>query len=480
MKHAFEISSARATTGTAWSALDTGCTILAQAISLIWVSRLLSPGDFAVFGVGAVLVSLTQTVFSPGMTPALVQRDDHAPYYGVAWTFHFLTCICAFLILLIVLPVAVGYFYPSYISQMIWYRLMLSSILITGMSNIGVVELHKKLRADLILLRQGVAACLRVLATVALTYYFHDFRALVLAYVGHAVFACGMSHLIAPSRNRFEWSAEKLWELLGFSIWLHVKNLLRVIVGRTDILLLGSAPSSSLGLYYRGQQLASLGTQIITNTNTLIVFPYLSQAKTNTTHQEKAFGIVNVACYSLHWILMVALLIGGNQLVVVVMGDAWRDAYWPIVLLSLANLLGALSITLSQLLWSRGETRQDFLLAVIEAFLTVTLLLLLVPKYSVLGACYALMASRATMSIISMFYMGALGMRVAAFLKSFSFISTLSLMFVYGARWLTGQLGIQAGFPLLLSVIVFCALYLLTLSACYVMCVKRDWLNAFV
>lgn len=445
--------------GTMFAAMDTGISVLAQAISLIFVSRILPPDQFAIFAVGAVIVSFTQMVFSPGFTVALIQRSDYKKFFGVAWTYHVLLSIIAYLLLYLSSWWIIESLFPLYLGYLEWYQFMLLTIPLTALSNIGVVQLYKDLNTKLLVLRQGPAGMLKVLSTVGLAYYFRDFRALVFGQFIFILFNLGISYLIAPIQIRVDFSWEKLKVIIPYSIWIHANNLFRVLAQQTDVFFLGRLDQAVFGLYNRGKQISGLCVQITKNANSLVLFPYLSGQNKNTQREQQVFVLSIIGYCCLFLLALAVLYTVGEDSIGVIMGVKWVRSYPFILVFIFSALLGVIRLCLGNILRARGNSRGDFFLTLLEVIFLLILLPILIYTHGVNGACAAIIFAKFASSVGALLLSRNIGLKIARILEFQLLFFVSSALLIWAMRQLYSLCGVEGTWGVLLGMLSSAVLF---------------------
>lgn len=459
MSKFLHLSKSKPVRGTVVAAMDTGVSVLAQVISLIFVSRVLPPSQFAIFAVGAVIVNLTQMIFSPGFTTALIQRSDYRTFLGVAWTYHVLLSFIAFLLLYMSSWCVVNALFPRYIEYLGWYQFMLLTIPLTALSNIGVVHLYKELNAKLLILRQGPAAMLKVLSTLGLAYWFKDFRALIVGQFVFILFNLTISYLIAPGEVKIDFSWQRIKTILPYSVWIHANNLLKVFSQQADVFFLGRVDQAVFGLYSRGKQIAELCVRVTKNTNSLILFPYLSGHNNDDNRQHQVFILSIIGYCCLFSLALAVLYTIGEDSIGLIMGSNWVQAYPFILVFLLSSLLGVVRLCLGNVLRARGNSRGDFLLTLLEVILLFTLLSPLIRAYGINGACAAVIFTKFMSSLAALFYSRRIGLRINRVLE-FHFLFFISAgLVLWAIRHLYLICGVQGVMGVLLGMLSVTVLF---------------------
>jgi O-antigen/teichoic acid export membrane protein len=200
-----------------------------------------------------------------------------------------------------------------------------------------------------------------------------------------------MSYYVAPRRPRFVWNTPIFRELLHFSAWLHLKKLSfwggRYVDSFAVNALLGVA---SLGVYNRAFNLASLPNNQTQLLSYRIFAPLFASARGRPELLARFVGhAFNVTLLTSVPVLLVMML-HGETLIHMILGDKWSDAGGLLGVLSLGLLLRSLNDVQATALRAAGKPRFEFIISGAQVAVTAAALAPAIFWKGLEGAAYAL------------------------------------------------------------------------------------------
>ncbi len=180
-------------------------------------------------------------------------------------------------------------------------------------------------------------------------------------------------------------------ELLQFSAPLMITATMALVLSNVDILLLGAlAPTGDVGVYNVAYPLASLLTVVLTSVAFLFM-PVISELHAEGDREGMAITYQVVS----KWVFVatlppfLALITFPGVIVGMTFGDAYVAGAGALAVLAVGFFSHAVSGPAGNTLTAAGETRLVMYDNTLVALVNVVLNLLLIPRYSFLGAAVA-------------------------------------------------------------------------------------------
>lgn len=373
-----------------WAVFNQILQFVAQFANLIILSRILLPEDFAIFAIGAIIISLVMQVFAMGLSPALIQMDNHEKYYSTAWSSNMVVTFLISISLIVFFPLIINNFYSQYVEYIIYFQLLSISIIFTGLKNIGLVELYRSRNVKRLTIIRGFSAILQVIFTLIIFQFLPDFRALFFGFIFIAFFKLIISYLIAPNKSKFGFVLDDFKKLYSFGGWLQLKNLIQTIASEIDSLTVGALLMPiSLGYYSRAITLSRTQEVIISNFSDLFTFPFLSRKKGSKNYFSQLFEINYHILLLLIGSVSLIILSYGKQIINILLGELWISILPPLQLLIVSFGIGSLMISFFPFLRALGHTRIEFKLYLLKLVILTLLLYPIITFYGMLGAATA-------------------------------------------------------------------------------------------
>ena len=356
-------------------------------ISTLVLARVLTPDNFGIVAMATSFIAMIELLGAFGFDMALIQRADATrSHYDTAWTFSvILGSVLCVLLLSLSIPIANFYQHPE-LTKVICT--LAAGTFLQGFQNVGVVAFRKELdfrkEFRFLVTKKFVSFPL----TIVLALVLRNYWALVIAMTFGKVFDLWFSYRMHPYRPKFCLAAAG--DLLGFSRWLLFLNILQFLRDRSSDFVIGRLGGAGmLGLFSVSYELASMpGAELVAPINRAVYPAYSRLAGDNEALCREYLSVMSMIC-----LVAIPAVAGiaatANIIVPLVLGPNWISA---IPILQVLAMFGISQVMLSNayalfLSLGRGDvfSRLNGLFVVI----LIALLVVLVPKYGVVGGAYA-------------------------------------------------------------------------------------------
>ena len=253
-----------------------GMKIVSAGVFLL-LARLIEPSAFGLAALAQVYLMAVQTISDQGLTTALIQRETIEEAHKDSAFWANLGVGLALMLLTIVFagPLADLYGEPRLAPVLRWYSL---APLLTSISVVQIGLARRELRFRDLALRQTASALVGGAVGVAMAFAGMGVWALVgQGLVSQAVGVVILWAIVAW-RPRFTFSRRHFADLFGFGFNVLATNLLRILGGQADRLLLGFYfGATEVGYYSVAQRLVSIITDFVAGSTERAVVPLFSR-----------------------------------------------------------------------------------------------------------------------------------------------------------------------------------------------------------
>jgi O-antigen/teichoic acid export membrane protein len=381
--------------GVVWSYGAYAILFVVQTIGLVVLARLLSPEDFGIFAIGAVIFGIGKSLAALGLSSAVVQREGPIDdYIHVAWTSNFLLRLVIVIVLAILAPFIVErIFHAPTALWPLWALLILLAI--DGLSNPTSVILLRKIEAVRTFWISVPAIVARFIGSIIFALFFPSVWALVFGYALWVIIAVIATYLVIPGKIRFVLDLHKTRELYAFGGWLQLKSLLKWLSRQIDTVAVGSLLGpTQLGFYERATTLASLPQdQVIVIANS-VTFPMFSAIQNGDPVRIRAafkhsFDLAAMTVFP----MLIAVLFWGERIVKLLMGEEWIPLTQPFQILIAAVSIESLIQVFFPLMRGLGYPRAEFILQVVKIVIMGIFIYPLTSSFAIEGAAFAMLLS---------------------------------------------------------------------------------------
>jgi O-antigen/teichoic acid export membrane protein len=341
-------------------------------INTIVLARLLSPDDFGIMAMSAVIVELLMMLSDTNVDIALIRDPKQSrEIYDSAWTIQALFGIAVALAVIAITPALVAYYDDPRVALVMYILALRPAIL--GLENVGVVEFRKNLdfakefrywifrRLSLFVFGLILALTLR------------NYLALAIAAPVSAVVAVIFSFTMSNYRPRLCFSRVGL--VWGASRWMILQNTAQVALERADEFVIGGvATPTAVGHYYIAGQVAPMPTRELAWPVERALMPTYAKITGDPEELRRTvvavMGVMAVVCFSAG----VGIMSVAQDFVVTVFGRQWLPAVPFFEWLAIFGVFAGLGRPLMPLFYALHRERKYAVLSAAQVAVTLPLL----------------------------------------------------------------------------------------------------------
>lgn len=420
--------------GISWTVSENIILTITGLVQLYVTSHVLTPVDFGIYAIAMFFYSLGRIAFSMGFGPALIQRrGDITNCINTAWTAGIIMATMASIILSLLVPVINDYFYHEDKATIPSIVMLFGCVLAAG-ANPALVFLQREVQLKKIFFLNVIPKILSFAILLLILWINKSYWGLIFALISEYLFRGILSYIFYPYFPHFELNKKIFRELYAFGGWLQIKNIASWLSSNIDVAVVGNILGPvNLGFYNRAQSISAYPRSFLDSVVNAVAFPIYTKVYDN---KNQFYNIVNkIQDLTLIFISIIILevILYGEQLVQLVLGEQWAYLVLPFQLLLVAYMMQALIFSFNPILRSFGKTKLEFWFYV---FFTIIILMFLYPccrQWQLVGAGIAILfASCLTFPLYLYIISKTTQLPIAYFFKSF-IISAFSILITFGS-----------------------------------------------
>lgn len=327
--------------GAAWLVLLRFLERCIGVVSTIVLARLLVPADFGVVAMAMSVYAALEIMTAFSFDLALIQnREAGRDHYDTAWTFNVLFGL-GLMVGLIALAWPTASFYADDRVAPVMMVLGVAAV-IRGLENIGIIEFQR----DLNLAQEFKIGLARKIGgfvvTIAAALAWQSYWALIAGILTQRLIGLVMSFTMHQFRPRFSFAAKV--ELLSFTKWLALNNVVLFVVHRANDFIIGRIVGpGALGAYNISYEVSQLPTTEIVFPVSRALFPGFA---TIANDKSQLRGVYLQVLALTAWFTLpisVGMIFLAEPLVLLLLGAKWEAAIPLITLLSVYGALRSLT-----------------------------------------------------------------------------------------------------------------------------------------
>lgn len=360
-------------------------------VSTVILARLLVPEDFGLVALATMLFGALEIMAAFSFDLALI-RDQQAEraHYDTVWTLTVARGLAMAVLLAASASLAAGFFDEPRLEPLL-YWLALAAV-VTGFENVGVVQFRKEMAFGREFRYRLAIKLSAFFVTLALALLWRNYWALIGGIVASRVVQVAMSYYLHPFRPRP--AISRAGDILHFSKWLAINNILLFITNRADTFIIGKITGvERVGLYNVAYEVSNLPTTELVWPIQRAIFP--GYAKLSGDHASLRTAYLNVLALALMIGAPVGVGIGlvADPLVKVFLGATWVEATPIIQILAIFGVIRLGMANAGSVFLAMGKPRVLTGLASIGISIKIPLLIWGTMTDGAVGAAWALTAS---------------------------------------------------------------------------------------
>ncbi len=332
-------------------------------ISILVLARVLTPDDFSVVAISALLLYFCETLAATGSESYIIHKDDVNPSdLSTAWTIDLIAKSVIFMVLIISIPF-IADFYEDRRLVPVLYAIS-SILLINALKSPGLIALKRDLdyrRIFFVMITQKICA-FTVTLSIALTT--ESYWALIIGDITSASVLCLGSYLVHAFRPRpclANWRNQ--WR---FSKWILFRASVGFSKSQMDSLLISKFFSAQeLGAFYMTKNLSVLpSTDIIGPAVEPLLVP-LSRARQNLQEFNQLLSKAIFVITSVIMPIVVFMWFFPDHIINFFFGSGWAVAYPMLPPLAIVLASIAFGQVINQAIMSLGRVKALFIFEII-------------------------------------------------------------------------------------------------------------------
>ena len=378
-----------------WNSIEAFGSQFVSVITLFFLARLLTPEDFGIFGMIAIVSIISSVLIEGGIVGAIIYKTDISEK-ELSTLFYLNILISVFVILIIILSAeSIAYFYREPRLASLLYVLTFS-FLINSLGVIPYAILAKKMDFKLISKIKLAAQIISGLIAVIFALNGFGFWSLVVQIIISSLLNTLFLFLFVKWKPLFVFSLRESILSIKYGSNLVFASLLNAVFDNLYYVVIGKIYSPiDLGYYYQANKIQTISSHKLKNIIQQSTFPIFSRISDNIEETRKLFFESLNNSMFINIFLMGAIFITSQDFIPILLGTKWLPSVYFIKILCVSSIfLPFFSLTRNVLL-SQGKSNQNFFLEVISK-----IVLLIIIYFSINKGLEILVASQIVFSII--------------------------------------------------------------------------------
>ncbi|PZD71737.1 Teichuronic acid biosynthesis protein TuaB [Acaryochloris thomasi RCC1774] len=337
--------------------------------STVFLARLLSPEDYGLIGMVAILTGFVQLFKDLGLSAATVQKKevDHQQVSTLFWINLGVSCLVAFVVAALAPILALFYQEP----RLLWVTLALSTNFIFGGLTVQHQALMRRQMQFTNLARIGICSvAVGLIVSITMAWLGAGYWALVGMQSASSMTTAVFTWIECKWRPERPTRRSDIRDMLAFGGNLTGFRTLNYFSRNLDNLLIGRFwGATELGLYAKAYQLVLLPIQQINSPVNNVAMPTLSSLQDDPERYSRYYYKAILLITSLGMPIVAFMFASSDKLILLLLGERWIDAVPIFRLLIPAAYIATFNVATGWVYQSLGRTDRQLRWGVIGSIL---------------------------------------------------------------------------------------------------------------
>jgi len=356
-------------------------------VSIMILARVLTPDDFGVIALASSIYAMIELMRSMGFDTVLIQNQNAGrEHYDTAWTLQIIFSTIAALAMVIISQPLANYYGDERLAPVLW--VMGCMTFLNGLANIGVVEFRKKMTFNKEFIFQVLVKLSGFIVTIPLALYWKSYWAMLMGMLVTRVVTLWLSYHMQSYRPKLSLSVYK--EILGFSAWLFLNNVLKFMgLHGQNFITAKLAGSGGLGVLSISTEIGMLVSNELVAPINRAAYPGYAKVAGNVKELKSLYLKIlsHVALVSSFGGFVIAST--ASVFVPVLLGDKWMESIELLQIISISGVLVGLNSNAGYIYIVLGKPSLSTALISLRVIMLLPLIYFLSLKYQILGVAIA-------------------------------------------------------------------------------------------
>src|SRR3989344_2376375 len=391
--------------GISWIGSLRGITRLVTFIKLAILARILTPLDFGLFGIAALVLAFLEIITETGINIFMLQQKEKwEECVNTAVLVSIVTCVLMGLIILALSPFISGFFR----SQNVVNLLYLTSLIpvIRGFINPANIRFQKDLEFKKEFNFRLVLTLIEFLAASFLAFTLRSPESLILAMIFSAFTEVILSFVLIKPRPKFAYKASRVSEIIHQGKWVTGYSIFSYILTQGDDIAVGKILGASpLGIYQNAYKISTLQMLEAHDVILRVTFPIYTKLQENPARLKEAVKkqILFTLIFSL--IIGLILFLFSEQIVLIILGPTWLSAAPIVKVLAFLGTIRGISYSFNSLFLALKKQKYVTYITFVGVVALLVTLFPLIRSFGMVGAAVSELVSSSIALPFAIYYM---------------------------------------------------------------------------
>jgi len=358
-------------------------------VRLAILARLLTPDEFGLFGIAALVLAFLEIITETGINVFFIQDEGELKeYIDTAFVVSIIRGIFISLFIFIFTPLISKFFNANSSKSLLYFIALIP--LIRGFINPSVVKFQKELQFNKeFYFRTGIFFADSLVA-ISAAFYLRTASSLVWGMIAGVVIEVLISQLFIKPRPKLVFAFNKIKKVLDRGKWVTASSFLQYLFTNTDSTVIGKLMNSTyLGYYQMAYKISTLPITEISNVFYNVTFPVFSKFQNDKERLRKAFLKSTLVIVLITVPVGIAIYLFAKEIVIFILGKEWLPVIAPLKILSIYGILRAVTAEFPAVFMALKKQELVTKVSLVAVLAIGITIIPLVRKFGILGASYS-------------------------------------------------------------------------------------------
>ncbi|MFH1971049.1 MAG: lipopolysaccharide biosynthesis protein [Patescibacteria group bacterium] len=358
-------------------------------VRLAILARLLTPGEFGLFGIATLVLAFLEIITETGINVFFIQDEGKLDeYLDTAYVISIIRGILISLLIIIITPLIARFFNAEGSKPLLYFIALIPFI--RGFINPSSVKFQKELEFNKeFYFRTGIFFADSLVAIIA-AIYLRSASSLVWGMIAGVIVEVLVSQLFIKPQPKIIFNFKKLKKVFDRGKWVTASSFLQYLFANTDSSVIGRIMNSTyLGYYQMAYKISTLPITEISNVFYNVTFPVFSKFQNDKERLRRAF-LKSTSAIALTAVpLGLVIYIFAKEIVLIVLGNEWMQVVAPLKILSIYGILRAVTAEFPAVFMALKKQEWVTTITLVAVFVIGITIIPFVKLYGIVGASYS-------------------------------------------------------------------------------------------
>lgn len=388
--------------GVSWLGAFRLFTRLLSFLRTIIVARILSPAQFGVYGIAALILSLIEILTETGINVFLVQNKDNiGKYINTAWIVSIIRGV-----LISSLIFSSSFFVSGFFkSPNALALLMLVSVVpfIRGFINPSIARFQKDLQFHKEFYYRSGIFLVETIVSIALVIIMKNPIALIYSLICGAIFEVIISLLFVKPVPVLKFSKKIFGEIISHGKWITGAGIFGYLFQNADNAVVGKIlGTGALGIYDMAYSISTLPLSEVSDIAAKVTFPIYLRISDDKERLRRAYIRTILLTTALILPIILLFLLFPEQLILLFLGTNWIQAAGILRVLAIFSIFSILGSPTGALFYAVKKQKYLTVISIVSFAVMIVSIFPLINQFGLIGAGIAvILGSLATLPFMT-------------------------------------------------------------------------------